>query len=221
MNIKLFALILIASTCVALNVGAIGSNNAGTPTQQQLQDGTGTGNQVQTQQQLQDGTGTGNQVQNQNNNPTDNVENEESIKTKIAQERRSQVANAVQEMLQLADRNGGIGQQVRTIAQEQNANQEQIESSLEKIQNRNIFVKLVVGPNYGKINRAEKILDQNQEKIQTLNQIMGQISNEGDAQILKNQIQILEQVNVQLQEILNDSQQGFSLLGWMFKLFSK
>jgi len=190
--------------------------------------GPGTGQQVQqqTQQQLRDGSGDRNQVEN--NNQGENVQvqvqqqsSEQNKGSEMSQQRRSKVANAVQQMLQVADRNGGIGQQVRVIAQEQNQSINQAEESLSKVENRNGFVKFLIGPNYGEINKSEKLLEQNREKIEQLNQIKTQLPNQGDHQMLTQQIQVLEQANLEIENTLKNSQQGISLLGWMFKFFSK
>lgn len=179
---------------------------------------------VQVQQKAQDGTESGSQVQNQgeaNQVQAKEQEGDRGQNNAIAEQRRSQVANAVQEMLQVADRSGGIGEQVRVVAQNQNQNQEKFESGLQKIQSRSGFAKFFIGPNYGEINNAQKILEQNREQIMQLDQIKNQLANQGDAQILTQQIQILEQINLQMENSLQNEQKGFSLLGWAFKFFSK
>ena len=200
---------------------AVGQNsNSGTANQA----GTGTQTQQQAQQQLQDETGAGNQVQNQNqvkNQGEENqVQNREQEATQVTEQRRSQVADAVQEMLQVAERNGGIGQQVKTIAQTQTQNQEKLEASLQKVQSRSGFAKFFVGPNYGEINNAKKILEQNKEQIKQLSQVKNQLANQGDAQNLTQQIQTLEQASLQIENSLGTAQKGFSLFGWMFRMFS-
>lgn len=139
----------------------------------------------------------------------------------MSEQRRSEVANAVQLMLQVADREGGIGEQVRLIAQNQNKNQEEIENNLEQVENRGGVAKFLIGPNYGQINKAEKLLEQNRENISQLNEIKTQLTNEADAQIIANQIEVLEQANVQIENSLKNAEKGFSLFGWMFKLLSK
>lgn len=200
----------------------------GQGTSQGLQDVLGTQVQQQTQQKLQDGTEMGNQVQNknqvQNQGETSQLKNsqQQGIKdeTATSTQRRSRVANAVQEMLQVANRNGGIGQQVKTIAQTQTQNQEKLETSLQKVQSRSSFSKFFVGPNYGEINNAKKILEQNKEQIKQLNQVKNQLSNQGDAQNLTQQIQTLEQANLEIESSLGTAQKGFSLFGWMFRAFS-
>ncbi|MFA6227644.1 MAG: hypothetical protein WC668_00430 [Patescibacteria group bacterium] len=175
--------------------------------------------QQQTQQQLQDGSEAGEQVKNQNQTQAEQSEEEDIPGSALAQERRSQVANAVQELLQVAERNGGIGEQVRVIAQEQNQNQEKLEASLEKVQSRSGLAKFFIGPNYGEINNAQKLLEQNRERIQQLNQLEDQLANQGDQQLLAQQIQILEQAGSAVENSLGAAKKGFSLLGWAFRLF--
>lgn len=138
-----------------------------------------------------------------------------------SEQRRSMVANAVQEMVKVAERNGGIGQQIKTIAQTQTQNQEKLETSLQKIQSRSGFTKFFVGPNYSEIKNSQKLLGQNKEQIQKLNDIRTKIVNQGDQLQVVEQIQALEQVNQQIETSLNESQKGFSLFGWAFKLFSR
>lgn len=186
-------------------------------TQEKLQDGSEVGIQVQNQNQIKN-QGETNQIQNKEQEGTQKQDKGESA---TAVQRRSDVANAVQEMLQVADRNGGIGQQVRIIAQTQTQNQEKIEASLQKVQSRSGFAKFFVGPNYGEINKTQKILEQNREQIKQLNQTEDQLTNQGDQQILTEQVQYLEQANTEIENLLNVSRKGFSLFGWMFRLFSK
>jgi len=219
------------------NAGAIGTGNQ---IQQQTQAANqGEASQIKTQnsEQVQSRTGsqagTGNQVQNQNQiknqgetnqirtNEQSGKQNESRPGSAVAEQRRSKVANAVQEMLRIAERNGGIGQQVRIIAQTQNQNQEKLEASLQKVQNRSGFVKFFIGPDYSGINNAREILEQNKEQIKQLNQIKNQLINQGDAQKLMQQIQTLEKANLEIENSLELAQKGFSLFGWMFRFFSK
>ncbi len=216
------------------------NNNSGTDNQVQQQTqnentvgtNTGTQTQQQTRQKLQDGSGTGNQIQNQNQiknqGESDQIQNKKQEGTQsqnksgsaVAQQRRSQVANAVQEILQVAERNAGIGQQVRTIVQTKTQNQEDLETSLQKVQSRKELTKFFVGPNYSEINKTRKLLEQNREQIKQLNQIKDQLINQDDQQILIEQIQTLEQANLEIENSLETAQKGFHLFGWMFRLFA-
>jgi len=196
-----------------------GSQNSGKDAQ-----GPGVQLKEQDKQMLQDGSEEGNQVMNQGNadNGQTNSSADKSNGSENAQPKRSQIASAVQEMLQLADgEDNNIGEQIRTIAQEQNQNQVKLEEGLVKIQNRNSLVKLLIGADYGEIGSAQEIIGQNQEQIRQLNEIKNQLANEGDQTVLEEQIQVLEQANGQMQNAIDNSQSGFSLLGWFFKIFSK
>ncbi len=188
-----------------------------TQARQRVQDGNESENPAQIQNQIQNQGGE-NQIQTNENQSS---ESQNSAGNNNSTQRRSQVANAVQQILQLADRNGGIGEQVKTIAQTQTQNQERIEANLEKIQNRSGFAKFFIGPNYGEINSAKKALEQNKEQIKRLNEVKNQLSNQGDQQILTEQIRTLEQVDLQINNSLEESQKGFSLFGWMFKWLAK
>jgi hypothetical protein len=235
---------LVMTLAFASNVYAMAQNSnrnsgtvAGNQVQQQTQainqddganqseNGAGAQIQQQTRQKLQDGSELGDQVQNQNqvkNQGEDNqIKNENKSGTAVVEQRRSNVANAVQEMLLVAERDAGIGQQLKTIAQAQNQNQEKLEAGLQKVQSRSNFATFFIGPNYGEINRAQKLIEQNREQINQLNQIKNQLSDQADAQNLNQQIQTLEQANLQIENSFQNTQKGFSLFGWMFKLFSK
>ena len=201
----------------------------GNPVSEQAQQ-----NQVQQQIQVEDDDDdVGVQVQNQNqvqnkgeetkvqNKEQESAQENKNNGSEMANERRSEVANAVQKMLQVADRSGGIGEQVRVIAQNQEENQEELEVSLEKIQKRGGFVKFLIGPKYGEINNARKMLEQNKLEIQELNELKDQLTNQAEQDALAEQIEVLEEVNLEIENSLNTGQKGASMFGWMFKLFSK
>ncbi len=208
------------------NAGPQGIHEPGTgianPEVKEEGQGTGQGltNQAESQTQGQtQNQGEDSQLQNQVQSQTQ-TETQKGVSGNGIQ-RRSQVANAVQEILQIANRNGGIGQQVREIAQAQNQEFEGAEASLTRAQERSGFAKFFIGPNYGKINDGQQRMERVQEKIQELNQLKAQLSNSGDQQLLEQHIQNLEQVKTELQNQLQEEQKGFSLLGWLFRAFAK
>jgi lipopolysaccharide export LptBFGC system permease protein LptF len=238
MNNKILAVSILAIAIIfATNTYAVGQNGStGEASQSQQQgqvvnQGEDSNVQAQVQQQSQDGNGTEEQVQNQNQiqnqGEESQIQNSEQQETKsqnqsaVAEQRKSQVSSAVQEMLQVAERNSGIGEQVRAIAQNQTQNQEKLEVSLQKVQSRSSFAKFLIGADYGEINNAQGTLEQNRQQIQSLNEIKNQLANEGEKQNLTQQIQTLEQANLQIENSLQESQKGFSLFGWLFKWMAR
>ncbi len=131
----------------------------------------------------------------------------------------SAVAHAVQEMVKVAERNGEVGQEIKTITQAQAQNHEKLETNLQKIQNRDGFARFFIGPDYGKIKESQILLEQNKEQIQKLNQLEARIIGQEDQQKIVEQIQLLGQATQQIENILNETKNGFSLFGWIFRLF--
>ncbi len=137
-----------------------------------------------------------------------------------AETRRSQVANAVQAMLAVADRDGGIGEQVRTIAQEQEKNFEDVEAGLEKVQNRDKFIRFLLGADYKEIKKAKDLLEQADNGVKELTRLRDQVRDSVDQAAMQEQLQTLSQIRDQVQAKLDEAQKGFSLFGWLARLFN-
>ena len=148
----------------------------------------------------------------------DEEENQTSDK---ATQRRSRVANAVQEMIQVAERNGGVGEQIRTVAQAQNENQEKIEEEMEQVKNRGQLKKFFFGPDYKNLNSVEERLLNHDEKITELKELTSGISNVVDLEILEEQIRVMEEVKTELENEVTAESKGFSLFGWLNKMLVK
>lgn len=136
-------------------------------------------------------------------------------------QRRSMVANAIQGMLKVAEDNQGVGKQIRVITQSQNQNQEKIETEIKEIKNRGRLKKFFFGPNYKKLNSVEDRIANHEQKLEELKQIATQITNKADATKLQKQIKIMEQVKIELEKEVIKESKGFSLFGWLNKMFSK
>ena len=170
---------------------------------------------VQAGQRTMDGSAQGNQVQGQANGKGQNQASDRAV------QRRSKVANAVQEMLKVAGRNQGVGAQIGAIARVQNQNQEQIEASMYRIKNRGQLKKFFFGPDYKNLNSVEDRLANHTEKLADLKALAAQITNPADAVALLDQIEIMEQIDTELLSEVAVEKKGFSLFGWLNKLISK
>ncbi len=153
------------------------------------------------------------EVKTKGNKPT---EDEEST---IGEQRRSQVANAVHQMLQVADRVGGIGEQVRVIAQSQQQNHEEVEAKLERIKERSGFAKFFIGPKYDEIEKAKDLLEQDKDKIKDLEDLKSVLTNEEDKVKITEQVEVIKKAMTEVENIIGEEQKGFSLFGWLAKVF--
>ncbi len=180
------------------------------------------GTQQQTQQQT--------QAQQQTQNAGEEQQIQTMTKTEIRErasrvngdEHRSAVANFVQSLLNIADREkGGIGEQVRLVAQEQKQVQERVADQIEAIEKRNKIKTFLIGTDYKNIGALRSEMVQLRNRIRQLNQLMEQIKNEGDKTELQNQIQNMEQEAANIEAFIRANENKFSLFGWAARLWSR
>jgi len=226
-----FALLFVAMPVFAANNGAGTQGTAGT------QQGTTT----QTQQKLQTSPSpTGSQVQNQNQVKTQNQNEDSQLKVNTqeqeslgeeqgtgsqnrnqnAVQNMSEVAKQVQQLLQVRT-TGGIGEQVRQIAKEQNQAQTKIQEQLKQLDTKGKLARFLTGTDYGVVKNLKTQLEQNLLRIEQLTQLQNQLSNQGDITTVQETIQALTNQNTTLQDKINLEEQSGSLFGWLFKLFAK
>ena len=137
------------------------------------------------------------------------------------QVKNQNVSDAVQQMLQVADRSGGVGQQIRTIAQQQNQSSGTTTQAMEKVQTRNKMQTFLFGSDYKNLGTLRSEIVQTQNRLQQLNNLMENVDNEGDKTELQNQIQTLQQEQTKIESFVNSEEKKFSLFGWLVKLFNK
>lgn len=152
----------------------------------------------------------GNQVQDQNQIKTQN------------QGEETQLQVATQHMEQLMDMEGlseEVGNKVRTIAQEQVQTQTQIQIQLGKLESKSGLMKKLFGPDYGAIKNLKQQREQNQLRIQQLQELQTQVVNQADEIQLEEAIQALVEQNTALQDQIETEEQVSSLFGWLVRLF--
>jgi len=165
-------------------------------------------------------------AQQQNNNAKaqqgQNKEIKGDAKAVTGDEHRSKVATFVQGLLDVANREkGGIGEQVKVIAQAQSGAQERVADQIEAIQKRNKIKTFLIGTNYKNTGALRSEMVQLRNRIDQLNRVMEQTQNEGDKTELQNQISTMEQEQANIEAFIKVNESKFSLFGLLFKLFNK
>lgn len=153
----------------------------------------------------------------------DNEDEEASKSENINGElHRSVVANFVQTLLRVASRQeGGIGEQVRVVAQEQNQNKEKTADQIESIEKRNKIKTFLIGTNYKNVGALRNEMVQTRNRLEKLNRLTEQTTDAADKTELQNQIQTLEEEQAKIETLLKKAEGKFSLFGWLIKLFSR
>ncbi len=136
-----------------------------------------------------------------------------------AEEHRSNVANFVQTLLKAASSTeGGIGQQVRVIAQQQNDSDTTTTKAVEKIQSRNKIKTFLIGSDYKNLGALRSEMVQTRNRIDQLDRV---IQNTTDTAEIQAQIQTLEQEQTKIENFIKEQEGKFSLFGWLIKMFNK
>lgn len=138
-----------------------------------------------------------------------------------ASEHLSIVAQQVDNLLSFPDRRGGIGDQVRVIAEEQEQIQERVRESLEQLENRPRFMVKLFGPNYQAISRLQATIEQNEQLVEELLILQENALYPAEKEDLGSAITALEQQNTLLFQQIQLSSGDNGFLGWVFRFFSQ
>ena len=182
--------------------------------------GNQTGNAVKTNEQnAAKNQGESTQIQTQEQNAVQTKEKKENKGQFNAESHRSTVATFVQGLLAVADRENGIGQEVRVIAQQQNDIKDRSSDLINAVENRNKVKTFFIGTSYKNLGELRSQMVQTKNQIEQLKKLAEKVENEGDKTELQNQIQVLELEQVNINKFITQNESKFSLFGWAVKLF--
>jgi chaperonin cofactor prefoldin len=144
-------------------------------------------------------------------------------RSQTARDHMSKVAKAVEELISISYQieNQGLGDKIREIARAQNDDEDEANQAIDNAQGRGATLKFFLGPDYKELKKTKKVWEGNQQRINELNRILGQVSNEDEKTALKNQINTLEEQNTALKNQVESLTSGFSMLGWLSKIINK
>lgn len=137
-------------------------------------------------------------------------------------EHRSRMANFVQSLVHSADRlQGGIGENIRVIAREQNEAKERVGQALEAIENRGKVKSFLIGSDYKNIGQVRSEMVSLRNRLEQLNRLIERVENEGERTELQSQIREMEQERERIENFLKQKENQFSLFGWFVKWLNK
>lgn len=197
---------------------------------------TNTGGQPQTTQGSQTVTNaqkmispTGNTVKNQNQVQTQNQGEEQklSVKTQENEELNqdvtqnlTKVSDQVHQLIETVGAKGGIGQEVKIIAQNQLKIQDQIKSDFEGLNSRGILARFLIGSDKKLTQSLNQKVEQNKLMIQNLEELKLQTKNTGDLQQLQETIDMMIYQNTSLQNKIDKEDKVNGIFGWLVKMFN-
>ena len=131
------------------------------------------------------------------------------------------IETAVQSLNRVAERNNNpeIGEQVRSMAQNHEKVQTRTKTALQKMSQRNQAVKFLIGPDYKNAGQVRKDVVGLRNDIKKLEQVKKE-SLPADAEDIQGAIDELQVEADGLDTQLTEQLSGFSLFGWLAKLFA-
>lgn len=138
-----------------------------------------------------------------------------------ADEHRSAVSMFVHNLLKVADREGGIGKEVRVIAHEQNDSGTTTAESIAKVETRSSFKKFLLGSDYKSLGVIRSELAKGDNRISRLMAIASSTTDVTIKAQLVAQIKLWQDDQAKVTAFVNANENNFSLLGWFVKLFNK
>lgn len=151
---------------------------------------------------------------------SDNAQKGDNEDIVSSEQHRSVTADFVQNLLKVASRSeGGIGKQVRAIAQEQGQNEEKTADQIDAVQKRNKIKTFLIGTDYKNVGALRSEMVQTRNRVEKLKRLMEQTTNEADKAALQTQITAMEIEQTNTETFLQTNESKFSLFGWVRKLF--
>jgi hypothetical protein len=139
--------------------------------------------------------------------------------TSRSAEHRSAVASFVQSLLRDADRDGGIGAEVRAVAQSQNDAASTTAEAILKVERRGTFLSFLFGTDWKTIGILRSQIARTAADAARLQAAMSGATDASVKTDLEAQLAVLTAEQMKLEAFVTAHESTFSVLGWFTKLF--
>jgi hypothetical protein len=146
-----------------------------------------------------------------------NEQRKNDDRSSMGDSHRSTVATFVQSMLEVSDRERGIGAQVKVIAQAQNDSEKETTDTIVKIENRSGLKTFLFGSDYKNIGILRSSMVTTANQLAELKKLSDKAVTSADKAEIKVEIQAMEDMQVKINAFISAHENEFSLFGWMLK----
>lgn len=136
------------------------------------------------------------------------------------EQHRSNVANVVQELEKIGDRDNQIGEEVKTVAQKEKTESEIVKEKMDKVENRGAFKTFLIGSDYKNLGALRSELVTTQNSLDRLTKALDRTSSTTVRTDLEAQISELQAIKIKAESFVKDNESKFSLFGWLVRLFN-
>ncbi len=127
----------------------------------------------------------------------------------------------VKSLLAVADREGGIGAEVRVIAHDQEDSEASTSEAMAEVEDRNSFKTFLIGSDFKNIGILRSESAKTKNNIEKLKKVAEKVKNPTDKVALEAQVKVLTEEQIKIENFVNEHESSFSLFGWFVKLFNK
>jgi len=136
-------------------------------------------------------------------------------------EHKSEIAKFVHGLSKIADEEGGIGKEVRDIADEEDNSSASTTEAISKVESRNSFETFLIGSDFKNLGMLRSELARTGKLIDRLNVLASSTASTNLQTDLVAQIKLLQDDQAKVQAFVTANENSFSLFGWFVKFFNK
>ena len=134
----------------------------------------------------------------------------------------AEIVTTLEEVATTEEEQGNIevSEEIEEVTTEIEQDQEEIVEVIEKVESRPKWQTLLVGTDYKNLGQLRSQLVKNRNTIRKLSKTSADVTAPAAAELVQTQIDTLEEEQFRIKEIIEENEQQFSLLGWVFKFLS-
>jgi len=110
-----------------------------------------------------------------------------------------------------------VEEDIGEVAEDEEEVQEEVTDAIIAIESRNKFKKFLVGTDYKNLGQLRKNLVHNRNQVRKLNKAIEGVEEGEERGALEEQLTTLTQERERVKTVIEENEEGFSILGWIFK----
>lgn len=147
------------------------------------------------------------------------TENDNERGGMMSESHRSVMASFVKSLLADSERDGGIGEEVRAVAQSQQEAASTTVDAIAHMENRNAMMSFFLGTDWRSVGMLRSQIAKNEADLARLQAAIASSTDAGVKANLEAQVTVLSAEQNRIQAFIDAHANRFSLFGWLTKLF--
>ena len=136
-------------------------------------------------------------------------------------EHRSAIANLVQRLKYVGNKEDGLGEKVREFAKEQASSSKDVADAADQVEKKGSFRTFLFGSDYKNLGKIRSEIAKTSNRIDKLNRDIEGVASSTEKNAVIQQITAMKDEQTKLQNFVQTNESKFSLFGWFTKLFQR